>query len=384
MYTKYPTHEMQLLILCTKISLSPEDILIIEELTSKINTRYEILIKLAYRHAVVPQLYYTYKKHFPKYPLTHLLKPYYLNIVQTNMAMSTTLIQLIQLFNAHQIPTLCFKGASLAVQVYGDITLRQYGDLDILIKKEDKEKALYLLLKEDFVPEITLLSKAKKTFLASVNVLGFTSPQKQIFIELHWKLLSKNYAIEWEETHLWNNTQSVYINQQQLLSLSNTNHFLYLCVHGSKHLFERLSWVSDIDHYIHTQNDLDWKNILTQAEKLGVTRMLYLSLYLSHTLLQTPLPDVMKENISQDVMLKKLAKQLIVLHFSHTQQKEKGLHSFNLLWNMRENKSDKFRFVWYALFATKLDDFRFIQLPHYLVFLYPLVRPLRLLIKYLK
>jgi len=384
MNTKHTTYEMQLLILCTKVSLSPNNILSIQHLSSNIETSYQTLIKLAYKHAVVSQLYHHFKSLFPEHPITLFLKPYYLSIVQRNIAMCAELIKVTQLFESHQIPTLCFKGPALATLIYGNITLRQYGDVDILIKKQDKEKAIALLETKHFYPEILLKKSTKKMFFDAVNVLGFQCSKKSVFMEIHWELLSKNYAIEWEEANLWDKTQSVSINQKQLKTLGHTNHFLYLCTHGSKHLYERLSWVSDIDHYIQTQDDLDWEDVLIQAKKLGISRMLHLSLHLTQSLLQTPLPQEVEKAMQLDIMAKKLAKKLTTLHFSKTQQKGKNIYSFKLLWDMREKTSDKLRFALYALFATKLDDFRFIQLPNYLAFLYPLVRPLRLIIKYLK
>lgn len=384
MDTKHIMPEMQLLLLCTKVSLSPEDIHTVQNIASKLQNPYKTLIQLAYSHAVVPQLYHTFNIHFPHHTITTTLKPHYLHIVQTNMAMSSALIDITQLLEAHQIPTLHFKGPVLATQVYNDITLRQYGDLDMLIRKEDKKAALSLLKTEGFTPEIVLQTRTKETFFSAVNVLGFQSPNKRIFVEVHWELLSKNYAIKWEESDLWGKTQSVIINKQPLQTLSHTNHFLYLCTHGSKHLYERLSWVSDIDHYIQTQPNLNWEEVITGSKKLGISRILSLSLYLVQYLLDTPLPSELKKAIAQDVMAKKLAKKLITLHFSHTQPSKKGFFTFTLLCDMREKRSDKIRFAWYALFATKLDDFRFIQLPRYLAFLYPFIRPLRLMIKYLK
>ncbi|PTB83696.1 hypothetical protein C9926_01575 [Sulfurovum lithotrophicum] len=383
MDTQHTPDEIQLLILCTKVSLSPEDILSIEDLSFKIEMPYHVLIKLAYQHAVIPQLYHTFKTNFPEHPITQITKPYYFSIIQTNMAMSSDLIKITELLNSQYIHTLCFKGPGLATQAYGDITLRQYGDLDILIRKQDKDKALTLLFQKKYIPEITLHPYSKKTFFSKVNVLGFQSPQKHVFVEIHWELLSKNYAIQWDESNLWEETQNIYINEKQLKTLSHTNHFLYLCAHGSKHLYERLSWVSDIDHYIQTQS-LHWEEIFTEAKSLGIVRILLISLYLAKSLLNTPLPKEVTTKIAQDPIVKKIVKEIIFLHFSNILHNEKSIHSFRLLWNMREKVSDKLRFAWYALFATKLDDFRFIQLPPYLDFFYTVIRPLRLLIKYLK
>ena len=224
----------------------------------------------------------------------------------------------------------------------------------------------------------------KKTFFDSVNVLGFETPKNNKLIEIHWELLSKNYAIYWEESLLWERTQTVLIDKHAVRTLNHTNHFVYLCVHGSKHLFERLSWVCDIDHYIQTQNDLLWEEIIVVAKKLGVLRMLFLSLNLSQTLLETPLPPHIKKQIANDKPTQILTQQLISSQFTNHPNNTKNINSFKLLFNMRENHKDKLAFAWQALFATKITDFKFIQLPNYLKFLYPLIRPLRLTLKYFK
>lgn len=384
MNTKQISNEMLLLLHCAPLSPSAIHISVIQNLLIAIDNNHSFLVRLAYKHAVFPLLYKTLKRHFPQHPLTIKLKPYYLNIVQTNMSITTELLKSVTLLNTHHIPTLCFKGPLLSALVYGDITLRQYGDLDILIHKKDKDKAMILLKKNAYIPEIKLKKQTKNTFLDAVNVLGFHSPKKDTFIEVHWGLLSKNYAIHWEERDLWKEREMIQIDRHPLETLSHTNHFLYLCVHGSKHLFERLSWVCDIDRYVQTQNDINWEEIFTHAKHLGILRILCLSLHLTHTLLNTPLPKEVEDKISHDALAKKLSQQLIDLQFTNSNTKPKGLYAFKFLWLMRENFIDKLRFTYYALFAAKFDDFKFIQLPNYLAFLYPLVRPLRLAIKYFK
>jgi len=384
MQTRQMTDEMRVLQLCAKVYPSSEDILTIENLVTKIDSSYLNLIALAHQHAVLPQTYHAFKTFFPKHPLTLLLKPHYLHIVKTNMSMVTQLLQVTQLFTRHEIPLLHFKGAVLAKLIYADITLRQYGDLDILIQKKDKQKALTLLNSEHFHPEITLNQHTRKTFFSAVNVLGFHDPKKHVFIELHWELLSKNYAISWREDILWGEIHPMQLNDHTVLTLSHTNHLLYLCTHGSKHLYQRLSWVCDIDRYIQTQNNLDWEEVFNRAKELSILRILSLSLHLTQTLLNTPLPLEVEKKISQDVLSKNLATQLSVLHFSDSTPIKKGLFSFKFLWNMRENIPDKLRFTWHALFTAKLDDFKMIQLPNYVSFLYVAVRPIRLGIKYFK
>ncbi len=112
--------------------------------------------------------------------------------------------------------------------------------------------------------------------------------------------------------------------------------------------------------------------------------MLFLGLALSQQLFKLELPQMVQKEIVQDNELPKLISKVIEINFSETSQEGKSYSSFGLLLSMRENLSDKLRFASHGLFAPKFDDFKFIQLPKYLTFLYPLVRPYRLITKYFK
>ena len=267
---------------------------------------------------------------------------------------------------------------------YGDITLRQFGDLDILIRQKDRLRMMDLLLKENYIPEIDLQEQTKETFFNAVNVIAFFKPSTGVRIEVHWELLSRNYAIEWEESKLWGKQESSSINHREIPVLRLEQLLLYLCAHGAKHLFERLEWICDIDRSIRENPDIDWTYLLDEADNMGLKRMLFLGLTLCEELFALKLPDTIKEKIEKDKVLPNLISKIIEINFSKSEQDERSYSTFGLLLSMRENLSDKLRFTTRGLFAPKFDDFLFIQLPKHLAFLYPLVRPYRLLTKYFK
>ena len=67
--------------------------------------------------------------------------------------------QVCKLFNESKINTLVLKGPILGANLYGDVSLRTSGDLDILIPIQDLEKAEKLLLmqgyeKDDYIQTV--------------------------------------------------------------------------------------------------------------------------------------------------------------------------------------------------------------------------------------
>ncbi len=385
----YP--DMLFLISCCRSNPREEDINLIH--THIVDHKSPTtLIDLSFKHGVLPLVYKTlqnisvdYKhqhqnNHFDTF--LHAFQTQYIHIAQRNMLMSAELLSIMKLLKVNDIEALAFKGPTLSQMAYGDITLRQYGDLDILIKEVDHPKMMDLMLKENYIPEIDLKEEDKETFFNCVTVIGLHKEVKNIRVEIHWKLLSKNYAIEWEEESLWQNKKSTKINHKEVPVLCSEQQLLYLCTHGAKHLFERLEWVCDIDRTIRSNSDINWIYLLSEAEKLGIKRMLLLGLALSQEFFKSELPKTIQQKIKEDRAVPKLLSKIIEISFSETLQEGKNHSYFGLVWKMREHLSDRIRFAWHGLFAPQFDDFIFIKLPRHLIFLYPLIRPYRLAVKY--
>lgn len=329
-------------------------------LDAKIYSKEEI--DLAYKHGLIPLLY--------KSCQTPQLKPHYTLIVQRNMQMTMHLIALLKVLQKENISALSFKGVVLAHLAYQNISLRQFGDLDILIQDKDKDKIIECMQKYGYKPEIILKQSTQAYFLKSVNVMGFYTPDNSTLIEIHWQLLSKNYAISWDENLLWKDTIETSIFNQKVQTLNFEQQLLYLCLHSAKHLFSRLQWLCDIDHTLRSQEYIKWENLVQHADKLKIRRIFLLNLSLCHSKLDLPLPTFIHQLIKEDKQIKNIQSQVFYSQ------------SFILFLKMRETYKDKFLFIYYGIFATKFDDFKYIQLPSYLGLLYLFIRPWRLLRKY--
>ncbi len=344
---------------------------------------YLNLHRLSNRHGLYPLLYKTVISADPDSlsPKTKaLFKESNMAVVRRSMMMSAELLQLMQLFETNGIEAIAFKGPALGEIAYGSVILRQYGDLDILIKHDAIKKTIALLLERGYRPEIDLQDSTIDTFYNCVNVIGlYKGPVR---VEIHWELLSKNYAIDWDEETLWHDTETVMINHKPIKILSFENHILYLCAHGSKHLFERLEWICDIDRAVRAEKDVDWDHLMSVAKALGIERMLLFGLTLSELLFQLPLPKEVLHKIDNDPAIDDLIQKVIDLHYSSKGANTKSYSTFRLLWQMRENFNDRLRFAYRGLFAPKFDDFKFVALPKKALFLYPIIRPFRLLVKY--
>jgi len=152
LFTKAPTvsdrPEIELLLCCTRTQIdtaTAERIKIL--IQSKIDWAY--LIQTATRHGVMSLLYQslstTCQEAVPKTNLAQLRDYSHSNALH-NLFLTKELFKLLNLFESHSIPAIPFKGPVLAVSAYGNLSLRQIGDLDILVRERDFHKAKELLL----------------------------------------------------------------------------------------------------------------------------------------------------------------------------------------------------------------------------------------------
>ena len=82
---------------------------------------------------------------------------------------------------------------------------------------------------------------------------------------------------------------------------------LILCIHGAKHLFERLKWICDIAELIRAHPGIDWDRVVKLAKTFRIERILYLGLFLAHTMLDIDLPAVILKKAVNNSEVRSLA-----------------------------------------------------------------------------
>ena len=333
-------------------------------------------INLAFSHGVFPLVYHTLKTHDNRIPNNILksMKTYNRSIAQQNMLMSAELIKVMKLLKENNIEAIAFKGPTLAQMAYGDIALRQYADLDILIQKDDVYK-VYELFKNNYTRSLQRSENQEDIWFKYAHDLGLTGANG-IHIEFHWRMLDSDHPINLNDIDFYSSIQTTTFKQNSMKIISNEEFLIYLCVHGSKHMFERIEWVADIDRFIRIQN-IDWDKFTNLLQNKNYQKFVYLGLTLAHKLFSTP---------------------LINAHIYSTKDiNTVNQHIFNL-WNQRlsfNNKNnmkymlklfnsnfDKVAYMHKIYLKPTFTEYWYINLPKSLYFLYYPIRQYLLLKKY--
>jgi hypothetical protein len=293
--------------------------------------------------------------------------------------LTAQLLKLLELFQRRGIEAIPFKGPALAVLAYGDVTLRRFGDLDILIRKKDFARTKQLLIGQGFHSWSDLTPTEEAAHVASEHAYTFVSEDKKLSIDLHWDLLQRRFAIFETET-LWNRLTPLFIAGREIFSLKVEDLLLYLCLHNAKHEWNRLAWICDVAALVRAQPRIEWNLLWKTAERLRCRRVLVLGLSLATETVGIDLPESVAKRIDRKTLA--TAIRLRNRLFAEKLPYLEIVNQIVFYSKMRERWWDQipyFRHVLHRLFHPRQNDRDVLPLPAGFAYLYYVFRPLRLI-----
>lgn len=293
-------------------------------------------------------------------------------ITYQNLNMVRTLQRVFELFEAHDIRALPYKGPSLAVAVHDDITFRGSADLDVLLRKEDVLRTMDLLLANGFQPKNQLTAREKRVSLRSSRHLSVIS-EDDIKIELHWRVTRGHFPFDVDFDQMWASRGSIDIAGGTLPMISPDFLVVLLAVHGNHHCWTQLAWLCDFAGMV-SAFDYDWLEVLRVASRHGGERMLLVSIQLVHDLVGVEIPPVVQRRIGSDPLVATLTEQ--VKHEFLWKTEFQPLAKTRYQFRIRERFMDKFRII--ALLAVLPTTRDYEPLPASIQF-YPLAVLCRLI-----
>ena len=341
------------------------------------------LLRAAYDHAVIPLLYRKLSAFPEAVPAEVLgsLREESLKNSRSSLGLARELLELLALLKAQEIAAIPYKGPTLAASAYGDIALRQFADLDLIVHKRDVLLVKKLLVTRGWQPEFELNDAQEAAFLDHYYDYGFRN-ERGVLVEIHWKLTEGYFNVPIDVERLWDRLVPVTIAGRRLMTLSTEDSLLIVCVHSSKHLWSRLGWISDVARLIESNREMNWPVVIDHAARVGSKRMLSLGLFLAAELLGASVPEQVRKKLHPDSTLWALAADVVKRLFEERTNPPGILESALLHLRMRERLLDRIRYVLRLGLTTTVGDLTTMRIPRALFFLYYLLRPLRLAAKY--
>jgi hypothetical protein len=291
--------------------------------------------------------------------------------LQYVLRFSAELARTLRQFADHHIPALAHKGPALGQLLYGDPAMRQFGDLDLLVRAADVPVARSALKELGYEPRMELTVRQEIAYLRSGYEYVFGLNTEPNLLELQWQILPRFYAINFDLEALFRRSVEIELDGGRHRILGKEDLMLALCVHAAKHEWAQLSMLRDIAAL--GRFELDWERIVAEAKRLGIERILNISLQLAHELFGHELPlKRFHDDVSQ------LTRPIQSRLAKGAEPQVESARYFHTMMRVRERWRDRLAFCCRLAVTPSVGEWETISLPDSLFWLYRGVRLLRL------
>jgi len=227
-----------------------------------------------------------------------------------NFELTRELLDILSLLEKRGVGALAFKGPVLSQQLYGDLSLREFLDLDILVAPTHASTVIALLSAKGFDPPFILTPQQFARFQSMRSQMGLSHPAKNVLVEVHWALLTPGYTFLPAAEIAWDFLHTVSIAGRAVKTFSHEIQVLFSCLHQAKHNWTRLGWLMDLAALIRQSPAMDWQQIQKRAGSFGTARMIRVSLQLVRLLFQVTLPVRVIDWVTDDAHSNKIAEKI--------------------------------------------------------------------------
>jgi Uncharacterised nucleotidyltransferase len=343
------------------------------------------VIGLARLHSVTPIVYWQLKELFPEAvpPATMTqLRNHFRDTAKRNLLMAAEMIRILDFFEQNGIPAIPFKGPSRAQAAYGNIALREFVDIDILVHKEDAVRVKALLPSTGYEPRVCLNATQAAIALLSDCEYGFSNPAHGTAVEVHWGVGGRPFFRSLNDKSLWDHARWIPLFGTTILTPAPEDDLLAEGAHATKHWWGCLCLLCDIAELIRSNPQMDWEQLLCKAKSQGNLRILCVGLSLTHDVLGVDLPATVLETLRSDRVANILAHGIRKRLFDRAEE-PRDLAMLLRFIGFKERLRDKLRTLFLYAVLPDQADYNYVPLPVRLVKCYYAIRPLRLIIRYL-
>jgi hypothetical protein len=276
--------------------------------------------------------------------------------------------ELLQRFAKAGIEVIPLKGPVLAEALYGNVTMRSCDDLDLLVRREDFPRAGEVLFDLGFAAR-TAGDDYHRKFL-----------REGVLVELHHGVASPR-SFPFDLDGVWNRARSEQFRGQPIRVMSNGDLVLFLCLHGLKHGFSRLIWISDLARALNCMRNYSAQELAKYAQRQGLEQALLIGCLIVREVLPQQLPSEIETILAGSSQAAERARHAVRRLFSEGT----GADNDPEIWGLYLQTEGSVRQRWrrrFTFFVPTAGDYAWAERHRIYRGLMPALRPFRLLHKY--
>jgi Uncharacterised nucleotidyltransferase len=299
-----------------------------------------------------------------------------------SLFLTAELHKILELFTSKGIVSIPYKGPVLAEQAYGDLTLRDFDDLDIILRQRDVPKAHEVMQELGYAARFPWILSSGVAASLVPGEYNYRNDERRAMVELHTELTLRHFPVVPDLDEFARRMVTVTVGGRGIMTFAPEDLLPLLCIHGSKDFWERISWIADISELVQKDRAFDWDKSLKTAESLGAGRMLHLGLALAWDVLGAPLPEEICKRVRGDGEANSVAQEIKGRLLSRKEPRYSARERFRFRRQMVAGRLEGWRYSIRLAVLPVEEDWEMVRLPGPLAPLYIALRPFRLLRKY--
>ena len=297
--------------------------------------------------------------------------------VARNRRLAAELVRLLRLAARANVAMLPFKGPVLAAAVYGDLAMRQFADLDLLIDAGHAAGA------EEFLRSLGY--RCREDFGWAAH---FVHDDMGFCVDLHrGSLTPEGFPVSLDFSRLWSRREAVSLEGETVETLSTDDLVLLLCIQAARDAWQgksKLGKICDIGHVLAARDRSRWPRVTAEARALRVARVLEFGIHLAARVLQLPIAAALVPSPHRGIaeLVRQEDEALFDDPAAPRESRARGHLSH---FHLRERWKDKlhpYRTDVLRLMVPTRRDRDWLMLPPGVSWLYYVLRPIRLLRQY--
>jgi Uncharacterised nucleotidyltransferase len=345
---------------------------------------WDSVIEIAKHHAVLPLV-----NRYLSYECSSVMPADAMSKIRTqsqlvalyNRHLTAELVRLTGLLKAAGIAAIAFKGPVLAAMAYGSIDLRQFVDLDILVRQTDLPRIAEILTAERYLSPHTRREGLATGYFQEYEDAFFAAGRIGA-IDVHWKITPRSFRFAPDEEFFWRRAQAVELEFGTVTAIAPEDLLLFICVHAAKHGWVQLGSICDVAETIRARPAIDLMAILDQATTLGSRRIFLTGIYLAHELVGAPIPEDLVAIARNDRAVRALARRIALQLFNETSHRDTNIDPWMVPLRSIEGPRARIHYIVRRMLAPTMGDYELIPLPRPLFPLYWAIRPFRMAVQY--
>jgi hypothetical protein len=340
---------------------------------------WEAVLRLADEHGTSSLLHQNLSRISEVVPVSvrESLRRRYESNVYKSLFLARELIRILDCLDALGIEAIPYKGVVMSEVYYGDMALRQPGDIDLFVRQHDVRRIKSAVRELGYTERVPIPQAAEEDYASSGYECSFDSAAGRGLLEVQWALQPRFYAVDFDMDGLFERGESATIGGRRVKTPSAEDLLLVLSVHAAKHVWGRLLWLCDIAQ-IAKREKLNWGWVQSRARGFGIGRILHVTLLLANQLLGMRIPLPIEAAVRADRAAQEFADAVAANMARGVSYDVERISYFRLMMRLRERGADRWRFLARLTFTPGPGEWEAVRLPRVLFPLYRVVRLARL------